>query len=67
MRFAIDVAFMSKDGRVLKVYHALGPWRVAGALRAHAAIELPPGTLMEADVRPGDRLRLTAAGCGERG
>jgi uncharacterized membrane protein (UPF0127 family) len=67
MRFTIDVAFMSKDGRVLKVYHALAPWRVAGALRAHAVIELPPGTLMEADVRPGDRLRLTAAGQGERG
>jgi uncharacterized protein len=59
MRFAIDVAFMSKAGRVLKVYGALPPWRVAGALGAHAVIELPPGALGEADTRPGDTLRLT--------
>jgi uncharacterized membrane protein (UPF0127 family) len=60
MRFAIDVAFMSKAGRVLKVYRALRPWRIAGALRAHAVIELPAGALMDADTRPGDTLRLTS-------
>jgi hypothetical protein len=60
MRFAIDVAFLSKEGRVLKVYHALRPWRVAGALRAHAVIELPAGALAAADTQPGDRLRLTS-------
>jgi uncharacterized protein len=59
MRFAIDVAFVSREGRVLKVYRALGSWRVAGALRAHAAIELPAGALMAGDTQPGDRLRLT--------
>ena len=58
MRFAIDVAFISREGCVLKVYRALGPWRVAGALRAHAAIELPAGALTDADTRPGDKLRL---------
>jgi uncharacterized membrane protein (UPF0127 family) len=60
MRFAIDVAFISKDGRVVKTYHALRPWRVAGALRARAVIELPAGALVDADVQPGDRLRLAA-------
>jgi uncharacterized membrane protein (UPF0127 family) len=59
MRFAIDVAFISKDGRVVKTYHALRPWRVAGALRAQAVIELPAGALVDADTRPGDTLRLT--------
>lgn len=60
MRFAIDVAFMSKAGRVLKVYRALPPWRVAGALGAHAVIELPPGALRDADIQPGDTLRVTS-------
>ncbi len=60
MRFAIDVAFTSREGRVLKVYRALRPWRIAGALRAHAVIELPAGALMDADTRPGDTLRLTS-------
>jgi uncharacterized membrane protein (UPF0127 family) len=53
------VAFISKDGRVVKTYHALRPWRVAGALRAQAVIELPAGALVDADTRPGDTLRLT--------
>jgi uncharacterized membrane protein (UPF0127 family) len=60
MRFAIDVAFMSREGRVLKVYRALRPWRIASALGAHAVIELPAGALMDADTRPGDTLRLTS-------
>jgi uncharacterized membrane protein (UPF0127 family) len=60
MRFAIDVAFISKDGRVVKTYHALRPWRIAGALRAQAVIELPTGALVDADLQPGDRLRLAA-------
>ena len=56
MRFAIDVAFVAKDGRVVKVRTALPPWRVAAALGAHAVIELPPGTLGRSDTKPGDRL-----------
>jgi uncharacterized membrane protein (UPF0127 family) len=58
MRFAIDVAFVTKDGRVLKTRHALGPWRVAAALRAHAVIELSAGALSRADTRAGDQLVL---------
>ncbi len=45
MRFAIDVVFVDRQGRVLKVVTDLKPWRVAGTLRAHAVIELNAGTL----------------------
>jgi uncharacterized membrane protein (UPF0127 family) len=58
MRFAIDVAFVSKDGRVLKRRSAVAPWRIAGAWRAFAVIELPVGALDRADTRRGDTLRL---------
>src|SRR6266571_6176340 len=54
MRFDIDVAFVSKDGRVVKVRHRLRPWRVAGAIRGFAAIELPGGTLAAADTVAND-------------
>ena len=58
MRFAIDVAFVSKDGRVLKVRQAVPPRRIAVALRAFAVIELPAGALERSDTKPGDQLQL---------
>ena len=61
MRFAIDVAFVRRDGRVVSVRHAMKPWRIAAAFRAHAVIELPPGTLAACDTVRGDILVITAA------
>jgi uncharacterized membrane protein (UPF0127 family) len=61
MRFAIDVAFVRRDGRVVGVRHAMKPWRVAGALGAHAVVELPAGTLADSDTVRGDALVITPA------
>ena len=58
MRFAIDVAFVSRDGRVLKVRAAMPAWRMAAAWRAFAVVELPAGALERAGVQPGDMLRV---------
>jgi uncharacterized membrane protein (UPF0127 family) len=58
MRFAIDVAFVSKDGHVLKRRSDVPPWSIAAAWRAFAVIELPVGALDRADTRRGDTLRL---------
>jgi uncharacterized membrane protein (UPF0127 family) len=60
MRFAIDVAFVARDGRVIKVRPALRPWRVAAAWRAFAVVEMSAGALQKSDTRPGDELRVTA-------
>jgi len=56
MRFPIDVAFVRKDGRVVKCVHAIRPWRIALAPLAFAAIELPAGVLRRTDTRAGDVL-----------
>jgi len=58
MRFAIDVAFVAKDGRVLKVRRAMPPWRMAAAWRGFAVVELAAGALDRAGVQPGDLLRI---------
>ena len=58
MRFEIDVAFVSKDGRILKLRHRLRPWRVFGALKGFAAIELPGGTLEASGSQAGDNLAI---------
>ncbi len=58
MRFAIDVAFVARSGRVVKVRRAVPPWRMAAALRAYAVIEMPVGAIDRADVLPGDTLSV---------
>jgi uncharacterized membrane protein (UPF0127 family) len=54
MRFPIDVLFVSREGRVVKVRHALAAGRISGALRAYAVIELPAGTVGQVTTNPGD-------------
>ncbi len=58
MRFTIDVLFLSRRGRVLKMVSQLRPWRIAGRLGAYATIELAAGTLQSCRVKVGDRLAL---------
>lgn len=59
MRFPLDVAFLDRDGRVLRVLHGIRPWRVSSIVRgARSVLELPAGTLSAAGVEPGTVLRL---------
>jgi uncharacterized protein len=58
MRFDIDVAFVTRDGRVLKMCDTLRPWRLAGAFGSFAVVEMPAGALARCDTRTGDVLRL---------
>jgi uncharacterized membrane protein (UPF0127 family) len=62
MKFPIDVAFMSKDGLVIKRRTRMPAWRLAMSWRAHSVIEFAAGVLDEADVRQGDRLAVVLAG-----
>ena len=62
MRFPIDVIFVTRDGRVVKTRSAMPAWRLAMALGAYAAIELPAGAIERSAVKVGDRLELESAG-----
>jgi hypothetical protein len=67
MRFPIDVVFLDRDRTVVGVRHGLRPWRVAGARRAVAALELPAGAAAAAGVETGDVLVIEdASGSQER-
>lgn len=61
MRFPIDVLFAARDGRVVKVSHAVMPWRLSLSLRAFCVIEMPAGTAASCATRAGDRLELFPA------
>jgi uncharacterized membrane protein (UPF0127 family) len=58
MRFPIDVIFAGRDGRIMKIRHAMPASRVSAAFRAFAAVELAAGAAREAGLRVGDRLVL---------
>ena len=60
MQFAIDVAFVDRDGVVLRVRKVLGPWRLQISVRAFAVVELASGSLDRSDTRAGDRLYVAA-------
>lgn len=58
MKFPIDVLFLDKKRRVVKVRGSVGKWRIAGSLRAHSVLELPAGTAAATGTAVGDELEL---------
>lgn len=55
MRYAIDVAFLDAEDRVMAIRH-VRPWRFARVSGARSVIEAPPGAFD--GVTPGTVLRL---------
>ena len=57
MGYSIDVAFLDAEGRVVRSFADLEPWRVGlGGADAVHALELPAGRLRETGTVPGVRL-----------
>jgi uncharacterized membrane protein (UPF0127 family) len=59
MRFAIDVIFVAKEGRVLKIVPAVKPSRIALCLSAFATIEMAAGEAERAGLQVGQRLTVS--------
>ncbi|MBI5083666.1 MAG: DUF192 domain-containing protein [Acidobacteria bacterium] len=58
MKFTIDVLFLDRDRKVVKVRPSLMPWRISGSLRAHSVLELPEGQIAATGTMPGDQLEF---------
>ena len=58
MKFPIDVLFLDKKRRVLKIRPAMPRWRFAGSLFAHSVLELPSGTASVTETVAGDQLEF---------
>jgi uncharacterized membrane protein (UPF0127 family) len=56
MRFAIDVVFLDRDGRVVRVAESVPPWRTAAARGARAVLELRAGESARRRISVGDLL-----------
>lgn len=58
LRFPIDVVFLDRDGRVLRVVEHLRPWRLTGHRGARSVLELSAGETRRRAVVPADRLSV---------
>ena len=58
MRFPIDVVFLDREQRVVRVVPNLRPWRTAGVRKARAVLELAAGEAARVGMAPGSALRL---------
>jgi uncharacterized membrane protein (UPF0127 family) len=58
MRFAIDLIYAARDGRVVKIRAAVPRSRISFALGAFAVIEMAAGSAERAGLRTGDKLVL---------
>ena len=60
MRFPIDVIFLDREDRVVKIIPAMKPWRAAlGGRGAHSALELNAGAAQSVGLEVGDTLTLS--------
>ena len=58
MKFAIDVVFLNKKKKILKVRPNMVRGRIALSLLAHSVLELPAGTLEKTGTTAGDQLEF---------
>ncbi|MFC4767933.1 DUF192 domain-containing protein [Effusibacillus consociatus] len=57
MRFPIDVMFLDKNNRVVKIVENLRPWSLVPPVRsAHSTLELPVGAIRRHGIQVGDRV-----------
>ena len=58
MRFSIDIVFLDRELRVLRVVEAVPPWRVKVRRGARAVLELRAGEAARQGIAEGAHLRI---------
>ena len=58
MKFPIDVVFLNRKRKILKIRPNMVRGRIALSLMAHSVLELPAGTLAQTGTERGDQLEL---------
>ncbi len=59
MKFSIDLLFLDRRKKVLKIRQDMGRRRIAICLRAYSVLELPAGTIQSTGTSVGDQLEFT--------
>ncbi len=58
MKFPIDVLFLDRQRKIVKIRRAMPRWRMATCLWAHSVLELPSGTAAATNTARGDQLEF---------
>lgn len=61
MQMPLDIVFLDRENKVIRIYANLAPWRLANCLRAKVTIELPALTCQKHSLELGDVLEIKAA------
>jgi uncharacterized membrane protein (UPF0127 family) len=57
MRFAIDIVFLDRAGKVIRINHNLRPWRISSVVwRARKVLELAAGSAARSKTEVGDQI-----------
>lgn len=59
MRFPLDIIFLDKYNRVIRIFENIQPWSLANCLFSSATIEFPVGTVKRIPIEPGDVIDIT--------
>jgi uncharacterized membrane protein (UPF0127 family) len=63
MRFAIDIVFLSRGDKVIRISRQLRPWRVSAMVfGARRALELEAGAAEKSSTQVGDQIRFETIG-----
>lgn len=61
MAFRIDVVGLDRELKVMKLWRCLAPFRVTSvSLKMQSVLELPCGTISQAQLQVGDQVQITA-------
>lgn len=64
MRFRLDLVFLSRSMRVVRVVRNVPAWTVvAGGIKAHSVLEMQSGWLPDDALSAGDEVALATAEC----
>jgi uncharacterized membrane protein (UPF0127 family) len=61
MRFPIDLVYLDRKKRIIKLRSEAPPGRLSACLSAHSVLELPTGTIRATQSQLGDALEFTSA------
>jgi hypothetical protein len=61
MRFSIDLVYLDREKRIIKLRRDVHPWRLSACIFAHSVIELPAGTIRDTQTELGDELKFLSA------
>lgn len=59
MRYSLDLVYLDKENRIVKIVENLKPWRFSVCFKAYSVMELNVGVANKLDLKQGDKIFQT--------